>query len=113
MFLSLNTRLIRSTMFYKKAILDVYEDYMPKNRYPIVVLQIDSDTQLNYVNVHPNKWEVRLSKQNQLVELIHTTLRETLQASLKTVEVKQKQKKWCMNNLSFLSLSRCTRTIAA
>lgn len=91
MFLSLNTRLIRSNVL-QKAILDVYEDYMPKNRYPIVVLQIDSDTQLVDVNVHPNKWEVRLSKQNQLVELIHTTLRETLQASLKTVEVKQKQK---------------------
>ena len=90
MFLSLNTRLIRSNAL-QKAILDAYEDFMPKNRYPIVVLQIESDTQLVDVNVHPNKWEVRLSKQADLVELIRTTLTNQLRSSLKTVEVKQKK----------------------
>lgn len=90
MFLSLNTRLIRSNAL-QKAILDAYEDFMPKNRYPIVVLQIESDTQLVDVNVHPNKWEVRLSKQADLAELIRTTLTNQLRSSLKTVEVKQKK----------------------
>lgn len=88
MFLSLNTRLIRSNAL-QKAILDAYEDFMPKNRYPIVVLQIESDTQLVDVNVHPNKWEVRLSKQNDLADLIRSTLTQQLRASLKTVEVKK------------------------
>ncbi len=88
MFLSLNTRLIRSNAI-QKAILDAYEDFMPKNRFPIVVLQIESDTQLVDVNVHPNKWEVRLSKQNDLVELIRSTLSQQLSAFLKTVEVKK------------------------
>lgn len=49
MFLSLNSRLIRSNAI-QKAILDAYEDFLPKNRYPIVVLQIESDTQLVDVN---------------------------------------------------------------
>ncbi len=88
MFLSLNTRLIRSNAI-QKAILDAYEDFMPKNRFPIVVLQIESDTQLVDVNVHPNKWEVRLSKQKDLLELIRSTLTQQLSASLKTVEVKK------------------------
>ncbi|MDO4467416.1 MAG: DNA mismatch repair endonuclease MutL [Bacillota bacterium] len=90
MFISLNTRLIRSVPI-QKAILDAYSDYMPPNRFPIVVLQIETDTQLVDVNVHPNKWEVRLSKQGQLVELIKDTIRNTLDCSLKTVEVKERK----------------------
>lgn len=91
MFLSLNSRLIRSNAI-QKAILDAYEDFLPKNRYPIVVLQIESDTQLVDVNVHPNKWEVRLSKQGELLTCIKETLTKTLRESLQTVEVKKIKK---------------------
>ena len=91
MFLSLNTRLIRSNAI-QKAILDAYEDFLPKNRYPIVVLQIESDTQLVDVNVHPNKWEVRLSKQGELLTCIKETLTKILRESLQTVEVKKIKK---------------------
>lgn len=90
MFISLNTRLIRSVPI-QKAILDAYSDYMPPNRFPIVVLQIESDTQLVDVNVHPNKWEVRLSKQGQLLELVKETLQKALDDSLKTVEVQERK----------------------
>lgn len=91
MFLSLNSRLIRSNAI-QKAILDAYEDFLPKNRYPIVVLQIESDTQLVDVNVHPNKWEVRLSKQGELLTCIKETLTKILRESLQTVEVKKIKK---------------------
>lgn len=92
MFLTLNTRLIRSVAI-QKAILDAYSDYMPPNRFPIVVLQMDSDTQLVDVNVHPNKWEVRLSKQGEMLDLIKTTIQDALNASLKTVAVSKPEKK--------------------
>lgn len=92
MFLTLNTRLIRSVPI-QKAIIDAYSDYMPPNRFPIVVLQMDSDTQLVDVNVHPNKWEVRLSKQQEMLELIKKTIQDALNASLKTVEVSKPEKK--------------------
>ncbi|MGI6511611.1 MAG: DNA mismatch repair endonuclease MutL [Catenisphaera adipataccumulans] len=88
LFVTLNTRLIRSNPI-QHAILDAYSDFLPKQRYPICVLQITTDTQLVDVNVHPNKWEVRLSKQSQLTELIRETIKETLSAQLKTVEIKQ------------------------
>lgn len=91
MFITLNTRLIRSLPL-QKAILDAYSDFLPKNRYPICVLQITTDTQLVDVNVHPNKWEVRLSKQAELAELIRTTLSDVLHQSLQTVEIKQIRK---------------------
>ena len=92
MFLTLNTRLIRSVAI-QKAILDAYSDYMPPTRFPIVVLQMDSDTQLVDVNVHPNKWEVRLSKQGEMLDLIKTTIQDALNASLKTVSVSKPEKK--------------------
>lgn len=91
MYITLNTRLIRSVPI-QKGILDAYGHFMPPNRYPIVVLQIESDTQLVDVNVHPNKWEVRLSKQNQLVELIEETIKQALSNSLQTVQIKPKVK---------------------
>ena len=91
MYITLNTRLIRSVPI-QKAILDAYAHFMPANRFPIVVLQIESDAQLVDVNVHPNKWEVRLSKQNELLELITKTLRSSLSSSLETVQIKPKAK---------------------
>lgn len=92
MFITMNTRLIRSVPI-QKAIVDAYSDFMPPNRFPIVVLQIDTDTQLVDVNVHPNKWEIRLSKQAQLLELVEKTIRETFIESLKTVEIKPRPQK--------------------
>ena len=88
MFMTMNTRLIRSIPL-QKAILDAYSDYLPKMRYPIVVLQIETDTQLVDVNVHPNKWEIRISKQNDLIELIRSTIQKALQDSLQTVQIKE------------------------
>ncbi len=88
MYITLNDRLIRSNVI-QKAMVDAYSDFMPPHRFPIVVMQIEVDTQLVDVNVHPNKWEVRMSKQGQLVELIKTTLTQTLRSALKTVEVKR------------------------
>ena len=88
MYITLNDRLIRSNVI-QKAMVDAYNDFMPPHRFPIVVMQIEVDNQLVDVNVHPNKWEVRMSKQGQLVELIKTTLTQTLRSALKTVEVKR------------------------
>lgn len=91
MYITLNTRLIRSVPI-QKAILDAYSHFLPPNRFPIVVLQIESDAQLVDVNVHPNKWEVRLSKQNNLLELVKNTIRDSLSKSLQTVQIKPKVK---------------------
>lgn len=91
MYITLNTRLIRSVPI-QKAILDAYSHFLPPNRFPIVVLQIESDAQLVDVNVHPNKWEVRLSKQNDLLELVKNTIRDSLSKSLQTVQIKPKVK---------------------
>lgn len=88
MFLYINGRMIRN-YHLQKAILDAYSMYMPKDRYPIVVLNIEMDAQLVDVNVHPSKWEIRLSKEKQLEKLLYTSLDLALKEKLQVVEVKK------------------------
>ena len=77
MHVFLNGRMVRTFRLYK-AIEDGYEDFIVKGRHPLAVLQIHMDSQLLDVNVHPSKWEVRLSKENQLEQLIRTEINQTL-----------------------------------
>ena len=79
----LNTRLIR---YYplQKAVTEAYGSFLPPHRYPIVLLHVRVDPSLADVNVHPAKWEVKLSKEGQLCTLVAdhlvTALRTTFQA---------------------------------
>lgn len=84
--LFINHRLIRHYRI-QKVILEAFSDYLFNDRYPIVVLNIDSDPQLVDVNVHPTKWEVRLSKSQQLEDLIRTTIYNTLKQNMAAPEV--------------------------
>ena len=65
-----------------KSILDGYEDFIVKGRNPLVVLNVEMDPQLLDVNVHPSKWEVRISKENQLEYLIKDNIREALKSTI-------------------------------
>jgi DNA mismatch repair protein MutL len=77
MYVFLNQRMVRTYKLYK-AIQDGYEDFIVKGRYPLCVLQISMDPHLLDVNVHPSKWEVRLSKEIQLEYLIKDNVRKAL-----------------------------------
>lgn len=81
MHVFLNGRMVRTYRLYK-AVQDGYEDFIVKGRYPMCVLNIEMDPHLLDVNVHPSKWEVRLSKENQLEYLIRDEVRKALQSSL-------------------------------
>ena len=65
-----------------KSRIDGYEDFIVKGRNPLVVLNIEMDPQLLDVNVHPSKWEVRISKENQLEYLIKDNIREALKSTI-------------------------------
>ncbi|MBS4189317.1 DNA mismatch repair endonuclease MutL [Bacillus sp. FJAT-49705] len=58
-----------------KAIQEGYHTLLPIGRYPIVLLNIDMDPMLVDVNVHPSKMEVRLSKEQELNELVTDTIK--------------------------------------
>ena len=82
----INRRMIRSYRI-QKAILEAYKNYIPQDRYPIVVLDIEMDSHLCDVNVHPSKWEIRLSKEQQLEFLIRDPLTRTLREHMQAPEV--------------------------
>jgi len=90
MLLYINGRMIRN-YHLQKAILDAYSPYMPKDRYPIVVIDLQMDAQLVDVNVHPSKWEIRLSKEKQLEKLLYETIRKALQEQLEVPSVHVKK----------------------
>lgn len=73
----LNGRMIKYPRL-QKAIVDAYRHHLPHDRYPIVILNIEVSPQLVDVNVHPSKWEIRLSKEKELITLIESTIEKKL-----------------------------------
>ena len=45
-----------------KCINDSYHTFKPEDRYPIIVLNIEVDTSLVDVNIHPTKQDIKFSK---------------------------------------------------
>ena len=76
-----NDRVIRNSEI-NKAINDAYFTYKPDSKYPVVVLKINTDPTLVDVNIHPTKQDVKISKMNELYDLIYTTIKDTLYHNL-------------------------------
>lgn len=85
-WLYVNDRMIRYPKA-QRAIAESYRRFMPSDRYPIVVMKITVSPNLVDVNVHPSKWEIRLSKEQQLVELIHEHLESLLSQGVRAQKV--------------------------
>ncbi|HSI67490.1 MAG TPA: DNA mismatch repair endonuclease MutL [Planococcus sp. (in: firmicutes)] len=60
-----------------------YHTFLPLERQPIVVLNIEGDPYLTDVNVHPSKQQIRLSKEKELMELIHATIRTAISSAVR------------------------------
>lgn len=58
------------------AIVEAYKTYLSDDRYPITVINVETDYSLVDVNVHPSKQEVRLSKEMELKEVIHDAIKK-------------------------------------
>lgn len=80
-FIFVNHRIIRSWQI-QKAIVEAYRPFLAPDRFPIVVLHIITDSSLVDVNIHPSKWEIRLSKEQQLYYLIVDQLTAHLSAHM-------------------------------
>ncbi len=76
-----NNRIIKSSKLVK-AILEGYYTYIPHGKYPITVMKIDVDPALIDVNVHPNKLEIKFSKENELFELVRKGIQPLLRSEL-------------------------------
>lgn len=77
----INGRVVRNNDI-NRAINDAYYTYKPDGKYPIVVINIETDPTLVDVNIHPTKQDVKLSKIDSLYELIYETIKDALYNSL-------------------------------
>ena len=76
-----NDRVIRNADI-NRAINDAYYTYKPESKYPIVILKIYTDPTLVDVNIHPTKQDIKMSKLNDLNNMIIDTIKEALYNNL-------------------------------
>ena len=70
-----NGRIIKNNEL-NKIITECYHTYIPKDKFPIIVMNIDVDPILIDINIHPTKMDIKFSKMDTLKELV-TKLLET------------------------------------
>ena len=89
--LLVNGRYVRNNNIIK-TILEAYHTYLPINRYPVVVLNIEADSSIIDVNVHPTKMDIKFSKEKELKELIFEVISSDLKKLVLVPEIKQEEK---------------------
>ncbi|MGG0670773.1 DNA mismatch repair endonuclease MutL [Sporosarcina koreensis] len=81
MTLIVNGRWVKSYAA-NQAVLDGLHTYLPIGRFPISVINVETDPFLTDVNVHPSKQHIRLSKEGELFALIKSSVREAVKRSI-------------------------------
>ena len=61
-----------------RTIKDAYHTVLAENKFPIVVINIETDPTLIDVNIHPTKQDIKFSKLESLNDLLFTTIRTAL-----------------------------------
>lgn len=87
-----NKRVVRNAEL-NRAINDAYHTYKPETRYPIVVLNINTDPSLIDVNVHPAKLDIKFSNFEDLKELIKNGIKQVLGKALLIPKIEKKEVK--------------------
>ncbi len=76
-----NGRIVRNNDL-NRAINDAYYTYKPDIKFPIVVLKFETDPTLIDVNIHPTKQDIKLSKVEELYNMIVKTIKDKLYSEL-------------------------------
>lgn len=93
-----NGRVVSNTNV-NRAIKDAYHRVLADNKYPIVIINIETDPTLVDVNIHPTKQDIKFSKLESLTDLVFTTIRDALNSSDNTFKsyVETEVKKYEIN----------------
>lgn len=76
-----NGRIVKNNDL-NRAINDAYFRYKPDIKYPVVVLKFETDPTLIDVNIHPTKQDIKLSKTDELYNMILETIKKKLYEEL-------------------------------
>ena len=74
-----NGRLIRNNEL-NRCIIECYHTYIPKDKFPIIIFNIEVDPVLIDINIHPTKMDIKFSKISDLKELVEKLIKPKLQA---------------------------------
>lgn len=77
----INGRVVKN-LFLLNAINEGYKTYMPDIKYPVIVLFINTDPTLIDVNIHPTKQDIKISKLEELGNLLTNTIKDALYQTL-------------------------------
>lgn len=77
LLLFINNRAVESSAV-RKALEQTYQLFLPKGGHPFVYLCLDIDPARVDVNVHPTKREVHFLNEDEIIEIVCTTIRESL-----------------------------------
>lgn len=61
-----------------RIIKDAYHTYLAENRYPYIVINIETDPTIIDVNIHPTKQDIKFSKMDTLEELLFALIRDNI-----------------------------------
>lgn len=81
-----NNRVVKN-IDINRAINDGYFLHKPDNKYPVVFLNIYTDPTLVDVNIHPTKQDIKISKLNELCELLTSNIKIFLEKALLVPEI--------------------------
>ena len=73
--LVVNGRYVKSSIV-TNAVCDAYKNYVAPLRYPICLVEVDIDSLLIDVNVHPQKMEVKFSTEQNVYNLVKEAITE-------------------------------------
>ena len=87
-----NGRVVKNAEL-NRAINDSYHGFKPDNYYPIVVLNINVDTTLVDVNIHPTKMDIKFSNLEDLINQVKTMITDRIKVKnlIPKVEYKPKE----------------------
>ena len=80
MIILVNGRVVTNATV-NRTIKDAYHTVLAENKYPIVVISIETDPTLIDVNIHPTKQDIKFSKLESLTDLLFTTIKEAINKS--------------------------------
>lgn len=72
-----NGRIIKNNEL-NKIITECYHTYIPKDKFPIIVMNIDVDPILIDINIHPTKMDIKFSKMEALKDLVTNLIEKNL-----------------------------------
>ena len=84
-----NGRIVRNAEL-NRAINDAYHSYKPDSYYPIVVFDIEVDTTLVDVNIHPTKMDIKFGNMEELLNLVTSIIKDRLKVKTLIPKIEDK-----------------------